>query len=60
MSLWSIYKNIFSWYLELHGCVILPSAVVAEIEGLDSIHKVISSKNLMLLTNQKKEIFIVI
>jgi len=27
MWLWSIYKNIFPRYLELHGCVILPSAV---------------------------------
>ena len=27
MRLWSIYKNIFPRYLELHGCVILPSAV---------------------------------
>jgi hypothetical protein len=34
--------------------------IVAEIEGLDSILKVISRKNLMLLTNQIKEIFIVI
>ena len=25
--LWSIYKNIFPRYLELHGCVILSSAV---------------------------------
>ena len=34
--------------------------IVAEIEGLDGIHNVISSKNRMLLTNQIKEIFIVI
>ena len=34
--------------------------IVAEIEGLDSILKVISRKNLMLLTNQIKEIFIII
>jgi hypothetical protein len=34
--------------------------IVAEIEGLDSIHEVLSRKNLMLLTNQIKEIFIVI
>jgi hypothetical protein len=27
MWLWSIYKNIFSRYLEFHGCVILPSTV---------------------------------
>ena len=27
MRLWSIYKNIFPRYLELHGCVILHSAV---------------------------------
>jgi hypothetical protein len=26
MWLWSIYKNIFPRYLELHGCVILPDA----------------------------------
>jgi hypothetical protein len=31
----------------------------AEIEGFDSIHKVPSRKNLMLLANQIKEIFIV-
>jgi hypothetical protein len=24
MWLWSIYKHIFSRYLELHGCVLLP------------------------------------
>jgi hypothetical protein len=34
--------------------------VVAEIEGLDSIHKLMSRKIVMLLTNQIKEIFIVI
>jgi hypothetical protein len=34
--------------------------IVVEIEGLDSIHEVISRKHLMLLTNQMKEIFIVI
>jgi hypothetical protein len=34
--------------------------IVVEIEGLDSIHKLISRKILMLLTNQIKEIFIVI
>ena len=27
MQLWSIYKNIFPWYLELHGCVKLPSTI---------------------------------
>jgi hypothetical protein len=26
MWLWSIYKNIFPMYLELHGCAILPDA----------------------------------
>jgi hypothetical protein len=26
MWLWSIYKNIFPRYVELHGCVILPDA----------------------------------
>ena len=34
--------------------------IVAEIEGLDSIHQAISRKNIMFLTNQIKEIFIVI
>jgi hypothetical protein len=34
--------------------------IFAEIEGLDSIHNVLSRKNLMLLANQIKEIFIVI
>jgi hypothetical protein len=34
--------------------------IFAEIEGFDSIHKVPSRKNLMLLANQIKEIFIVI
>ena len=34
--------------------------IFAEIEGLDSIHKVLSTKNFMLLANQIKEIFIVI
>jgi hypothetical protein len=34
--------------------------IFVEIEGLDSIHKVLSRKNLMLLANQMKEIFIVI
>jgi hypothetical protein len=34
--------------------------VVAEIEGLDSIHKLMSRKIVMPLTNQIKEIFIVI
>jgi hypothetical protein len=52
----------------MHQSFLLPSKaplersklIVAEIEGLDSIHKVISRNNLMLLTNQIKEIFIVI
>jgi hypothetical protein len=34
--------------------------IFAEIEGLDSIHKVLSRKNFMLLANQIKEIFIVV
>ena len=32
----------------------------SEIEGLDSIHKVLSRKNLMCLANMLKEIFIVV
>jgi hypothetical protein len=34
--------------------------IFAEIEGIDSIHKVLSRKNFMLLANQIKEIFIAI
>jgi hypothetical protein len=33
--------------------------IFVEIESLDCIHKVLSRKNLMLLVNQIKEIFIV-
>ena len=34
--------------------------IFVEIEGLDSIHKVLSRKQFMLLANQIKEIYIVI
>jgi hypothetical protein len=34
--------------------------IFAEIEGLEGIHKVLSRKNLMLLANQIKEIFIAV
>jgi hypothetical protein len=34
--------------------------IFAELEGLDSIHEVISRKKIMLLANQIKETFLVI
>jgi hypothetical protein len=34
--------------------------IFVEIEGFDSIHKVLSRNNFMLLANQIKEIFLVI
>jgi len=57
-KIYAYCKDNFDRYRGAFGTLYYPH--VAEIEGLDSIHQVISRKNLMLLTNQIKEIFIVI
>ena len=49
-KIFNVPKAPLKWY----------KLIFVEIEGLNSIHKVLSRQNLMLLANQIKEIFIVI
>jgi hypothetical protein len=52
ISVYLVSPEVYIFFVPLERSKL----IVAVIEGLESIHKVLSSKNLMLLTNQIKEI----